>query len=254
MIRYTKSHLNATISHIAGEEKFEESLRCKLILKGANNLLIGVVYSSPNCNRDNHDHLRLLKHSATKVNTSHILIMGDFNYGEIKWKNGTSPNALTNPATAFLKTLGDLYLHQHITDPTHYRTDQHPNTLDLVITNEEGMVDNLALNAPVGKSHHLCITFDFMCCTETPTKKTPNFQYDKGDYVAMKQEVQTMSWTLEGESSIEEKWHQLMNNIKHLMDKHIPKSRSHMQNERKRPICMTGKAKEKASLKKWTRL
>ena len=62
-----------------------------------------------------------------------------------------------------------------------------------------------------------------------PAKKTPKFQYHKGDYVVMKQQVQSMSWTPEGESSIEEKWHQLMNNIKHLMDKHILKSRSYMQ-------------------------
>jgi len=145
--------------------------------------------------------------------------MGDFNYGEINWNNGTSPNALTNPATAFVETLRDLYLHQHITEPTHYRADQRPDTLHLVITNEEGMVDNLALNKPVGKPHNLCITFDFMCYTEMPAKKTPKFQYLKGDYVAMKQEAQSVSWNPEGKLSIKEKWHHFMNNIKHLMDK-----------------------------------
>jgi len=62
VIMYTKSHLNATISHIAGEEKFEESLWCGLKLKGAVNLLIGVVYRSANCNRDNHDHFSGIVH------------------------------------------------------------------------------------------------------------------------------------------------------------------------------------------------
>jgi hypothetical protein len=42
VILYIKSHLNATISHIAGENKFQESLWCELKLKGADNLLIGV--------------------------------------------------------------------------------------------------------------------------------------------------------------------------------------------------------------------
>jgi hypothetical protein len=69
-----------------------------------------------------------------------------------------------------VENLRDLYLHQHITETTHYRADQHPNTLD-----DEGMVDDLALNAPVGKKHHLCITSDFMCYTEMPVKKTPTF-------------------------------------------------------------------------------
>ena len=80
--------------------------------------------------------------------------------------------------------------------------------------------------------------------------KTPKFQYHKGDYVAMKEEAQTMTWTPDGESSIEEKWHQLMNNIKHLMDKHIPKSRPQKQNEKKRPLYMTAKAREKVKWKK----
>ena len=41
---------------------------------------------------------------------------------------------------------------------------------------------------------------------------------------------------------IEEKWHQFMNDIKHLMDKRIAKSRSHIQNEIKLPTDMTGKS------------
>ena len=59
------------------------------------------------------------------------------------------------------------------------------NTLDLIITNEEGMADNIVLSAPVGKSHHLCITYDFMCYSELPMQDTPRFQYHKGHYENM---------------------------------------------------------------------
>ena len=114
-------------------------------------------------------------HNATRVNTSHILIMGDLHYGEINWKNGTSPNALIKPAKTFVETLSDLYLHQHTIDPIYYRDDQHPNTLDLVITNEEGMVDNLALNAPEEKKHHLCITFILCVTLRCQPRKHRNF-------------------------------------------------------------------------------
>ena len=148
-------------------------------MKDADKLLLGVVYRSPNCPKENHDHLRTLLENASELGTSHILVVGNFNYSKINWKAGTTPKAITNPATAFVETLGDLYLYQHITDPTHYRANQQPNTLDLVITNEEDMVDNVAQKAPVGKSHHTCITFDFMCYTERPAKITQNFQYHK---------------------------------------------------------------------------
>jgi len=65
----------------------------------------------------------------------------------------------------------------------------------------------------------------------------------------MKQEAQTVSWTSESESSIEEKWDQFMNNKKHEMDKHIHKSRSLAKWE-KTPIHMTAKDMEKVRLKK----
>ena len=193
MILYTKSHLNATIKKITGADNFVESIWCEVSLKGSDSVLIVVVYRSPTCNNVNHEHLRTLLRNAANIGTSHVLIMGDFNYGDINWANGTTPSQLTNPATAFAETLRDLYYHQHITDPTHYRADQHPNTLNLIITNEEGMADNIVLSAPVGKSHHLCITYDFLCYSELPMKDTPRFQYHKGHYENMRNEAQTMS-------------------------------------------------------------
>ena len=78
--------------------------------------------------------------------------MGDFNYDKINWKNGRSPNVITNPTTAYVATLGDLCLHRHIKDVTHYKADQHPNTLDLVISMENGMIDNLNLKAASQKN------------------------------------------------------------------------------------------------------
>jgi len=252
VILYLKSHLNANIRNIPGSEKFEESIWCEVSLKGSDNLLIGVVYRSPNCGNENHENLRALMRNASNIGTSHVLVMGDFNYSEINWVNGTTPNQLTNPATAFVETLRDLYYYQHITDPTHYRADQQPNTLDLVITNEEGMVDNVLLRAPVGKSHHLCITFDFMCYSEQPTKEMPRFQYHKGHYEEMRKEAQSLTWNGNGENretTLEEKWHYFMNNMNHLMDKYIPKSRPRVQNGTRRPIYMTACARDKVRTK-----
>ena len=141
-----------------------------------------------------------------------------------------------------------MYLYQHITDPTHYRASQRPNTLDLVITNEEGMVDNVALRAPVGKSHHTCISFDFMCYTERPAKITPKFQYHKGNYTAMREDAAKLDWNQEG-TDLDEIWLSFMNNIKLLADSHIPKSKPHQIS---RPIYMTAKAREKVKTKNKT--
>ena len=130
-----------------------------------------------------------------------------------------------------------------------YRAQQHPNTLDLIITNEEGMVDNLSLSAPVGKSHHVCIHFDFTSYTEAPSRHVPKFRFHKGDYTGMREEAQKLTWYSTDDDTLEEKWHIFKNNVKYLMDKFIPKSRP---NQKKRPIFMNTKATEEIKEKKKT--
>ena len=105
VILYTRSHLNANVVSVPGIDTFEESLWCQISLKDTDKLLIGVIYRSPSCTKENHDHLRTLLRNACQFNTSHLLIVGDFNYSEINWRNGTTPNSLTNPATAFVESL-----------------------------------------------------------------------------------------------------------------------------------------------------
>ena len=87
--------------------------------------------------------------------------MGDFNYSDINWRLYITPADLNHPSTMFRECLRDNFLFQHVYDPTHFRGNQTPNTLDLIITNEEGMINQLELAAPIGKSHHVCIHFQF---------------------------------------------------------------------------------------------
>jgi len=107
--------------------------------------------------------------------------MGDFNYPDINWRTETIPPDVNNMATKFMECLRDCFLYQHVKDPTHYRGSQNPNTLDLLITNEEGMIDNITLNAPIGKSHHVCINFEFNCYVETLVNHQSKYIYHKGD-------------------------------------------------------------------------
>ena len=50
-----KIPLNVRVKEIPGQNAFEESLWCELKLKDADKLLLGVVYRSPNCPKENHD-------------------------------------------------------------------------------------------------------------------------------------------------------------------------------------------------------
>ena len=47
--------------------------------------------------------------------------------------------------------------------PTHHRPEQVTNTLDLILTNKEGMVEGLQHSAPLGKSDHNILTINGKC-------------------------------------------------------------------------------------------
>jgi len=65
---------------------FEESIWCKVkLLKSS--LLVGLCYRSPSSCADNDNTLLTMLEAASRVNVSHIMIMGDFNYHAINYEN-----------------------------------------------------------------------------------------------------------------------------------------------------------------------
>ena len=99
---------------------------------------------------------------ASERNDAYLLICGDFNYREIDWKNESS-NENSEHCSSFLNTIQDCFLHQHVAEPTRYRRGEEPSLLDLVLSNEEGMVYNLAHKLGLGDSDHITLTFDLIC-------------------------------------------------------------------------------------------
>ena len=57
-------------------------------------------------------------------------------------------------------------MHQHISEPARYRFGEEPSLLDLVLTNEEGMVLNLEYQSGLGNSNHLSLIFKLVCQEE----------------------------------------------------------------------------------------
>ena len=90
-----------------------------------------------------------------------MILMGDFNYPQIDCNSQVCKSSVNSDVFKFLETTRDCFLHQHVQVPTHYRSDQTPNCLDLIFTNdEEEMISEITIQSPIGKSHHLVLTFD----------------------------------------------------------------------------------------------
>ena len=76
------------------------------------NLNLAVIYRSPNSPPENHDYLRNLIQEANNLKSSHLLIMGDFNYNDINWRTETTPADVNHTSTKFMECLRDCFLYQ----------------------------------------------------------------------------------------------------------------------------------------------
>ena len=114
--------------------------------------------------------------------------MGDFNYPEISWKDPNNIHATDAKAEVFLESTRDAFLFQPVTEPTRHRANQKRNLLDLVFRTDDS-VDNVRLEAPIGKSDHCSIAFEVQMnyIKNEHQKSYPN--YNKADYNAMKTDV-----------------------------------------------------------------
>ncbi len=122
---------------------------------------------------------------------THVLILGDFNLKEIDWKTQTTDKNENHPSTIFLETIRDLFLHQHVKEPTRMRGEDIPTTLDLILTNEENMVEQLQYLPGLGISDHLVLVFTFLCYTEETVSEGHHLNYNRGNYEKMKEDIET---------------------------------------------------------------
>lgn len=169
---------------------------------------------------------------------SHLLMLGDFNYPSIHWKGGETgidnPNNITN---MFIESVRDCYLYQHVEKPTRSRGKDNPTLLDLVFTNEEGMVNNLEYLSLLGKSDHCIIKFHFECYIMLKESNVTKYLYNKGNYEAMKTDLDR-DWDeiLPHGMGVNEKWSRLRNIIFDSIGKNITKQQFNNTNTRRKLI------------------
>ena len=137
---YVHKSLQATEINF-GHIPFSEQLWIDLALSAPDKLLIGCLYRSPSGDATaSVQMLDHLIHHVTSLNYSHILLAGDFNLPQINWEMGISSAPPNHISHAFVEVIQDCFLHQHVSEPTRFRIGEVPSTLDLIFSNEEGMV------------------------------------------------------------------------------------------------------------------
>ena len=130
---------------------------------------------------------------AMDRNPTHILIGGDFNYKEINWVNEFLAENCQH-IYAFLEIIQDYFLKQYIPEPTRYREGEESSLLDLIITNEEGMVQNLSYHPGLGDSDHCCLKFDLTCYAIQTSKETQLPNYYRANYDSIRSRLKCINW------------------------------------------------------------
>ena len=184
--------------HIQQNISFHESLWC-LVNCDKSSILVGVCYRSPSSTSENNNQLlETLRKACSFCANRHILIMGDFNYPQISYKDSS---VSTGPETApnkFYDTTQDLFLTQYVTEPTRYIEGAEPSVLDYVYMNEEDLIENVEYEDPVGKSDHVVLTWSSTVSVDTiPTTQQHKKNYWKGNYAQINKELVKIDWEKE---------------------------------------------------------
>jgi len=189
---FVSQRIHATQVTFNNVDNCIEHVWIRVKMEASDSLLVGCVYRSPS--RPISDGVSALCELLSHLSGySHLLICGDFNLREITWHGfcGTSSNHHIEP---FLEVIDSLYLFQHVSEPTRYRSDNTPSLLDLVFTNELDMISDLSYTSPLGNSDHVCIHFDLVCYTELRQMSSVKYNVRAANLDLMKEILQNVDW------------------------------------------------------------
>ena len=89
----------------------------------------------------------------------------------------------------FLFLIQDSFLNQQLLEPT-----RGEKVLDLVLSSQNELLDNVKIHEPLGNSDRNQIHFDIKVKSESTNKKTYRRNFHKGKYKNMRKYLATLDW------------------------------------------------------------
>ena len=230
IIVYTHNSLDRSTIQIKSDNKFQESCLLEIRLRGGDVLLLGCLYRSPTPTPDsiaNNENLNQLLKTICLKSYSHVCLVGDFNYKDINWKTWTTCHDDLSKEVKFIEAIRDCFLFQHIDKPTRIRGNDDPSLIDLILTNEEHQISDIVHHAPLGKSDHSVITFNYQCYLDHSKPKS-YYAYRKADWPGMTNKLVSTNWTEtfmaeNKDNDPETIWSSLKSKLLELRNEFVPK-------------------------------
>jgi hypothetical protein len=242
VLLYVKSDIMAVERQDIKNEKFKESVWCE-IKSVARKMLIGVCYRPPASDEETDSGLFELIGKASKETA---IIMGDFNF-HVDWENMTGQN---NKDNKFIDFINGAFLQQHVSEPTREVPGQAENILDLVISTEDNLVENILVGENFGTSDHKIIRWTVELEEHRAEEKNMKwYNYFKADFNLVRSKIKEkeLKSKLKG-LGVNESWNELVKCLTQVMVETIPKG-TRMTKKRPwvtRKVQRTRRAKYKA--------
>ena len=116
------------------------------------------------------------KKTIREVRKGECVTMGDFNHGRIQWKSFVLESA-GGDDNQFLLLIQDAFLTQHVLEPT-----RGWNVLDLILSSQNELFDNVKVHEPLGSSDLNQIHFNIKVKTGNTYKKQLRRNFNNGKY------------------------------------------------------------------------
>ena len=112
--------------------------------------------------------------------------MGDFNHGNIKWDTLQSKGVEDQKLLCLIQ---DNFLTQHVLEPT-----RATRVLDIVLSSQKELVDNVKIKEPLGSSDHNQMHFDINIKSDRTKVKQCKMDFGKGNYKEIRKCLALIDW------------------------------------------------------------
>ena len=216
-----KSHPCRELQNMPGDD----SVWCWIKPGKEARILVGCIYRSTSSTTENNELLMQKIVKACEVaDQNRILLMGDYNVGEINWAENEVIGGPRSLSFIFNECIKVCFLYQHVMEPTRFRNQQE-STLDLIFTKEEEDVKNIDIDFPLGRSDHATVKGEFVCEWKVNTVFTPKRLYHKADYDVINGLINEINWEVEFEGkNVHQKWTFFKNKLDEIVTQKVPMS------------------------------
>ena len=206
-------------------EKESEMLALEIHPNPTCSILLAVFYRPPNADESFLADFRYFLDKYSGTGLTNLVVVGDFNFPNIDWNLGC-PTGSDPETVEFCNVLDDFFLLQknlHVTRDTS-NPGSHGNILDLVLTNDEFLVDDILVHPNAFDSDHHPLTFKLHVTKTRPRNAQLKVHcHRSGDFNGLRETLRTQPWDLvTSDTSIDTSLDKFQDMLFRAIDHHIP--------------------------------